>query len=76
MRLEESCCEEESEGALDRVRDAYERAIANLPPADKKYWRRYVYLWINYALFEELVAKDAYFFSLDMTGVLEFPTLR
>jgi len=25
---------------------------------DKKLWRRYVYLWINYALFEELDAED------------------
>ena len=37
----------------------YERAIANLPPlAEKRYWRRYIYLWINYALFEELQAED------------------
>ena len=31
----------------------YERAIANVPPSgEKRYWRRYIYLWINYALFE------------------------
>ena len=24
----------------------------------KKFWRRYIYLWINYAIYEELVAKD------------------
>ncbi len=37
----------------------YERAIANVPPvADKRYWRRYIYLWIGYALFEELAAQD------------------
>ena len=36
----------------------YERAIANIPPApEKRYWQRYIYLWINYALFEELEAK-------------------
>lgn len=23
----------------------------------KRYWRRYIYLWINYALFEELQVK-------------------
>ncbi|RLN02941.1 hypothetical protein BBJ28_00000919 [Nothophytophthora sp. Chile5] len=41
------------------VRDVYERAIANVPPiAEKKYWRRYIYLWIKYALFEELLAGD------------------
>ena len=37
----------------------YERAIANVPPAsEKRYWQRYIYLWINYALFEELQAED------------------
>jgi crooked neck len=40
-------------------RDIYERAIANVPPViEKRFWRRYVYLWINYALFEETHAKD------------------
>jgi crooked neck len=30
-----------------------------VPPAsEKRYWRRYIYLWINYALFEELEAAD------------------
>eukprot|EP00850_Spirogloea_muscicola_P009940 SM000057S18370 [mRNA] locus=s57:260193:264737:+ [translate_table: standard] len=50
---------EESNGDRDRVRDVYERAIAILPPAEeKRYWQRYIYLWINYALFEELEAED------------------
>jgi crooked neck len=41
-----------------KVREIYERAIACLPPAEeKKYWRRYIYLWIKYALFEELQCK-------------------
>lgn len=40
------------------VRELYERAIANVPPAEeKRLWRRYIYLWINYALYEELEAK-------------------
>lgn len=25
---------------------------------EKKFWRRYIYLWINYALYEELEAED------------------
>lgn len=30
-----------------------------MPPAnEKRFWRRYVFLWIAYALFEELEAKD------------------
>jgi crooked neck len=30
-----------------------------MPPAtDKKFWKRYIYLWINYAVFEELQAEN------------------
>eukprot|EP00301_Raphidiophrys_heterophryoidea_P009219 c13576_g1_i1.p1 GENE.c13576_g1_i1~~c13576_g1_i1.p1 ORF type:complete len:691 (-),score=182.39 c13576_g1_i1:127-2151(-) len=50
---------EESTGDVNGVREVYERAIANIPPAAvKNRWRRYIYLWINYALYEELEAKD------------------
>ncbi|GBF94687.1 hypothetical protein Rsub_07423 [Raphidocelis subcapitata] len=45
---------------LASVRDVYERAVANLPPGnEKRYWRRYVWLWIKYAVWEELSAGDA-----------------
>ena len=44
---------------MEKTREVYERAVAVVPPAtEKRYWRRYIYLWINYALFEELEAKD------------------
>jgi len=50
---------EDSSGDFDRVRDVYERAIAQLPPSqEKRHWRRYIYLWIFYAIFEELDAND------------------
>ncbi|KAE8693877.1 Crooked neck-like protein 1 [Hibiscus syriacus] len=50
---------EESVGNKGRIREVYERAIANVPPAEvKRYWQRYIYLWINYALYEELDAGD------------------
>ncbi|EEH07975.1 pre-mRNA-splicing factor CLF1 [Histoplasma capsulatum G186AR] len=50
---------EESSGDVDRVRDVYERAIAQIPPSqEKRHWRRYIYLWIFYALWEELETKD------------------
>ncbi|KAL4188802.1 hypothetical protein AMTRI_Chr08g162240 [Amborella trichopoda] len=50
---------EESGGDKERIREVYERAIANVPPAEeKRYWQRYIYLWINYALYEELEAED------------------
>jgi crooked neck len=53
------CRLEEAEGDLEKIRDTYERAIANIPPiAEKRFWRRYIYIWINYAVFEELTAND------------------
>lgn len=54
IRLSESDMED-----WQAIRDVYERAISNIPPLhEKKHWRRYIYLWIMYALFEELTAKD------------------
>lgn len=48
----------ESEGKHDATRTVYERAIANVPlDQEKRYWRRYIYLWIYYAVFEELEAQ-------------------
>ncbi|KAF3850304.1 hypothetical protein F7725_020023 [Dissostichus mawsoni] len=39
--------------------EVYERSIANIPPIqEKRHWKRYIYLWINYALYEELEVKD------------------
>ena len=49
----------EDEGDKEVIRETYERAIANVPPSkEKQYWRRYIYLWINYAIYEELEAED------------------
>lgn len=50
---------EEEHGDASTVRDAYERAVANVPPSDEKdHWRRYIYLWIYYAVYEELGNND------------------
>ena len=50
---------EELEGDLTLIRSVYDRAITHIPPVlEKKYWKRYIYIWINYFLFEELQAKD------------------
>ena len=50
---------EETAGDHGRVRDVYQRALAQIPPTqEKRHWRRYIYLWIFYALFEELDAHD------------------
>ena len=48
----------ENDADPDTVREVYERAIANVPPIqEKRHWKRYIYLWINYALYEELEVK-------------------
>ena len=50
---------EEAAGDHSRVREVYQRALAQIPPTqEKRHWRRYIYLWIFYALFEELDAQD------------------
>jgi crooked neck len=47
--------DKEVQMALERVRDVYERAVSKVPPGnEKRYWRRYIFLWLNYALFEEI----------------------
>ena len=39
---------EEMAGEPERVREVYERAIAQIPPTqEKRHWRRYIYLWIQ-----------------------------
>jgi len=49
------------------VREVYERAVAQVPPGnEKRFWRRYIFLWLDYALFEEIETKV---FELDATLV-------
>ncbi|KAI0320391.1 pre-mRNA-splicing factor CLF1 [Amylostereum chailletii] len=56
---EEGATDEEEEQAARRVREVYERAVAQVPPGgDKRHWRRYIFLWLNYALFEEIETRD------------------
>ncbi|KZP34440.1 protein prenylyltransferase [Athelia psychrophila] len=56
---EEGGTKEEEDTALERVRDVYERAVAQVPPGgEKRHWRRYIFLWLDYALFEEIETKD------------------
>ncbi|KAH9167064.1 protein prenylyltransferase [Lactarius sanguifluus] len=53
--LEEGATTEEEEQAVTRVREVYERAVAQVPPgSEKRHWRRYIFLWLDYALFEEI----------------------
>ncbi|KAJ7219422.1 pre-mRNA-splicing factor CLF1 [Mycena pura] len=56
---DEGTTAEEEEAATARVREVYEKAIAQVPPgSEKRHWRRYIFLWLNYALFEEIETKD------------------
>lgn len=42
-----------------RIRDTYEAAIKNTPPGnEKRFWRRYIYLWYNFAIYEEIEANN------------------
>lgn len=50
---------EEEAGEVDRVREIFERSLARVPSGrDKRNWRRYVFLWLFYAQFEETVSED------------------
>ncbi|ETW77153.1 hypothetical protein HETIRDRAFT_388667 [Heterobasidion irregulare TC 32-1] len=56
---EEGSTTEEEEESISRVREVYERAVAQVPPGgQKRHWRRYIFLWLYYALFEEMETKD------------------
>jgi len=50
---------EQNELNIEKTRALYDRAVASQPPInEKRYWRRYIYIWIYYAVFEELHVKD------------------
>jgi crooked neck len=50
---------EQESGDANTTRDVYERAVAQLPPTQQKdHWRRYIYLWIYYATYEESTNHD------------------
>ncbi|KIL71370.1 hypothetical protein M378DRAFT_114458 [Amanita muscaria Koide BX008] len=57
--INDGATEQEIEAQTNRVREVYERAVAQMPPGvEKRHWRRYIFLWLNYALFEEIETKD------------------
>lgn len=50
---------EENAGDIEKIRTVFERAISHVPPAqEKRFWKRYIHLWLNFAIYEELTAKD------------------
>ena len=49
-----------STGIILNIRETFEKAILNIPPTpEKRFWRRYIYLWYNYSIFEEIDANDS-----------------
>lgn len=55
---DEGATVEELDAATDRTREVYERAVAQVPPGgEKRHWRRYIFLWLDYALFEEIESR-------------------
>ena len=55
---DEGATAEEMDAVAGRVREVYERAVAHVPPGgEKRHWRRYIFLWLDYALFEEIETK-------------------
>ena len=59
-KLEEDNCASMEHSDPSAVRDVYERAVAQVPPTttNKEHWKRYIYLWIYYATYEELTNHD------------------
>lgn len=58
----EGATTEELQEATGRVREVYERAVSQVPPGEeKRHWRRYIFLWFEYALFEEIETKVPFF---------------
>lgn len=50
---------EEGAGDHERIRATYERAVQQRPlRGTKRAWQRYIYLWMRYAVWEELGAKN------------------
>jgi crooked neck len=55
---EEGATSDELDASVGRIREVYERAVAQVPPGGEKcHWRRYIFLWLDYALFEEIETK-------------------
>ena len=53
------CTLEEQQATVnvEKSRAIFERAVQSVPPvSEKRFWKRYIYLWLNYAIFEELTA--------------------
>lgn len=49
----------QASGSADDLREVFERAIATIPADSTKtdQWRRYIYIWLRYAFYEEEMAE-------------------
>ena len=45
---------------LENIREVFEKAISQVPPSatEKSHWRRYIYIWLFYAVFEESIGHN------------------
>jgi crooked neck len=63
---------------LQVKRDTFEKAVSNPPKSSEKvHWKRYIFLWIRYAIFEELAgeverARDVYDRATKITPAKSF----
>ncbi|KAJ7204866.1 hypothetical protein C8J57DRAFT_1259178 [Mycena rebaudengoi] len=49
---------EEEAAAAGRIREVYKCTVLQVPPSgEKRHWRRYIFLWLDYVLFEEIETK-------------------
>ena len=69
---------EEEAGEIERARELFERSLSKMPTVPgKKYFKRYVYLWVFYAQFEELTCKDVdRARSIYQTGIRLFESIN
>jgi crooked neck len=63
-RMEQDHTSSSNSNGVELVRQVFEQAVAQVPPTPlrgeprKDSWRRYIYLWIYYAVYEELDNLD------------------
>ncbi|CAB9511183.1 Crooked neck-like protein 1 [Seminavis robusta] len=60
QEYEKQCSDTQTTQQRERVRETFERAVSHVPPYpdEKDPWRRYIYVWIYYAVYEELTCQD------------------
>jgi hypothetical protein len=75
--LQDECATpDEEQSATARVREVYKRAVAQVPPGwDKRHWWRYIFLWLDCALYKEVEAKVCRIRTLPIVHISYFSIL-